>query len=173
MKKLDRIDPKILATNPRASLAAWLKYEPVVTAAFNQHPRPYAYKPLNMSPSSVCSKMRDAVRGRLAFSYPSTVSDHDLARWYEEVVFKHDKECVYIGPPEEVKTQLIGTVPESPTSLVFPTLSFEELAAFTLLLSNGRIVGPVRVKQPPDTTLLPKRPNVELMTRDDGSLVLL
>jgi hypothetical protein len=114
------------------------------------------------------------VRGKLAFDYPCTeVTNDEILRWYAEVVFKNDREQVYIGPPEEVKSTLVGSTPASSTSLIFPTLTFEELTAFTLLLSGGRIVGPVQVKQPPDIALLEKRPNVEILHKPDGSLVLL
>jgi hypothetical protein len=88
-------------------------------------------------------------------------------------VVKHDRENVYIGPPEEVKTTLTGATPLSATELTFPTLSFEELSAFTLLLSGSRISGPIKVIQPPDLSLLTKRPNVELLTNKDGSIVLI
>ena len=127
-----------------------------------------------MTPSSVASKLRDAVRGKLAFNYPDAeITDLALARWYSEIVVKHDKENVFIGPPEEVKRSLIGTTPASEHELHFPTLSFEELSAFTLLLSGGRISGPIVVKQPPDISLLTLRPNVEILNRKDGSLVLI
>lgn len=174
MKKLDNIDPQRLAGNPRATPSAWLKYRDVVLMAMRQHPRPYIYTPTNMAASSVASKLRDAVRGKLAFNYPDAeITDFDLARWYSEIVVKHDRENVYIGPPEEVKTTLIGGSPSSSKELVFPTLSFEEVAAFTILLSNGRLVGPIRVQQPPDLSLLPRRPNVEIINRDNGELVLI
>lgn len=174
MRKLDRIDPQKLATNPRATLQSWLKYRDVVLSAIKQHPKPFIYRPVTMTPSSVASKMRDAIRGKLAFSYPDeNVTDFALARWYSEVVIKHDKENVFIGPPDRVRGTLIGSTPTSSTELNFPTLSFEEVAAFTLLLSNGRIVGPILVTQPPDLTLLQKRPNVEILTKKDGSLVLI
>jgi hypothetical protein len=174
VKKLDRIDPAQLAHNPRATLQSWLKYRDVVITAIRQHPKPYIYRPVSMSASSVASKMRDAIRGKLAFNYPDDdVDDLILAKWYSEIIIKHDKENVYIGPPEEIKATLIGATPSSPNELTFATLSFEELSAFTLLLSGGRIVGPITCKQPPDLTLLPKRPNVEYLKRPDGSLVLL
>src|SRR5215468_1793852 len=103
MKKLDRIDPQRLASNPRATLQSWLKYRDVVLSAIRQHPKPYIYHPVSMTPSSVASKMRDAIRGKLAFSYPDPdVTDFDLARWYSEIVIKHDKENVFIGPPDKV-----------------------------------------------------------------------
>ena len=176
MRKLDRIDPSILATNPRASIQSWLKYRDIVIAAYKQHPKPFVYRPVSMTPSSVCSKMRDAVRGKLAFDYPEDeVTNNELARWYSEVILKHDKEQVYIGLPEEVRATLIGVTPSGPNAngLKFPTLTFEEISAFTLLLSAGRILGPVEILQPPDITLLPRRPNVEILNRKDGSLVIL
>jgi hypothetical protein len=174
MRKLDNIDPQRLANNPRATLQSWLKYRDVVLSAMHQHPKPFIYQPISMTPSSVASKLRDAVRGKLAFNYPDDeISDLSLARWYSEIVVKHDKENVFIGPPEEVKRTLIGAKPSNDHELNFPTLSFEEISAFTLLLSGGRIVGPIKVTQPPDITLLPTRPNVEMLKRPDGSLVLI
>lgn len=174
MKKLDNIDPNRLKANPRATLQSWLKYRDVVLSAMRQHPKPFIYTPINMAASSVASKLRDAVRGKLAFNYPDEqISDLALAKWYSEIIVKHDRENVYIGPPEEIKSSLVGASPNTKTELVFPTLSFEEVAAFTLLLSNSRITGPVRVQQPPDLSLLPKRPNVEILNRENGELVLL
>jgi hypothetical protein len=175
MKKLDRIDPKVLASNPRASYAAWMKYEPIVIAAFRQHPKTFVYSPTSMTPSSVASKMRDAVRGMLAFAYPCPIPVLDLANWYNEIIIKHDKEAVYIGVPEKVKSVIRGEQrsPDSASNLIFPTLTFEEVSAFTLLLSTARILGPILIQNPPDLSLLPKRPNVEMMVRNDGSLVLL
>jgi hypothetical protein len=174
MRKLDNIDPQRLAGNPRATLQSWLKYRDVVLSAMNQHPKPFIYQPSSMTPSSVASKLRDAVRGKLAFNYPDNeITDLALARWYSEIVVKHDKENVFIGPPEEVKKTLVGSTPTSSSELSYPTLSFEEISAFTLLLSGGRIVGPIICTQPPDLTLLPLRPNVEMIKRKDGSLVLI
>lgn len=174
MKKLENIDPQRLAGNPRATLQAWLKYRDVVVTSMRQHPRPYIYTPTSMAASSVASKLRDAVRGKLAFNYPDPeVTDLALARWYSEIVVKHDRENVYIGPPEEIRSTLIGSTPTTPGELVFPTLSFEEVSAFALLLSNGRLVGPIRVQQPPDLSLLQKLPNVEILNRPDGALVLI
>ncbi len=122
----------------------------------------------------MASKLRDAVRGKLAFNYPdSDITDLELAKWYSEIVIKNDKENVFIGPPDEVKTTLTGSTPNSASELTYPTLSFEELSAFTLLLSGGRIAGPVICRQPPDISLLPRRPNVEILNRADGSLVLI
>lgn len=178
MKKLEHIDPDRLKGNPRATFVAWKKYESLVLAAFRMHPQPYIYRPANMAASTVCSRLRDAVRGKLAFDYPCDVPDSpsnlDLARWYSEVVFKYDKEQVFIGPPESIHGVLTGTQVGSPRTkqLVYESLSFEEVSAFSLLLSTGRIEGPVLIKTPPDLTLLPDRPNTEKMTKPDGSLVL-
>lgn len=171
-KKLERLDPVRLASNPRASLLSWLKYKDIVLGAMAQHPRPYIYKPSNMTPSSVTSKIRDAIRGCIAFGYEG-VNHSDLAKWWIEVVVKHDNENVYIGPFEEVQSVLSGETVSKDNGLTFPTLAFEEVAAFQILLSNGRLLGPIRILQPPDISLLPKRPNVVLMPRPDGSLHML
>lgn len=176
MPKLDRIDPISLASNRRATLNAWLKFEPIIVAAFRQHPKPYVYRPTAMSPFSVCSKARDALRGKLAFDYPCEVSNDDLRRWYAEVVFKNDNENVYIGLPKMIQEELKGNAvaPQVPKSLTFPTLSFEEIAAFNILISNNRLAGwTIHVVNPPDISLLSERPNVQLIRRNDGSLVLL
>lgn len=175
LSKLDRIDPSSLLHNPRATQGAWLKYEPIILAAFKQHPRPYIFSPSSMSPVSVCSKARDAVRGKLAFDYPSEVSTPDLQRWYSEVIFKVLEESVYIGPPQTSTDSLEGqgNTKSSASSLSFSELSFEEISAWALLISNGRFKGSVTVLYPPDLSLLPPRPNVEMMSKPDGSLVLL
>lgn len=172
--KLERTDPSSLAANPRATLAAWQKYEPIVKSALAVHPKSFVYPCSTLKPSTICSRLRDAVRGKLAFDYPSELSTEAVARWYSEVVFKYDIENVYIGLPEGVKQVLDGTGSiTNKSNLTFPTLSFEELAAFSLLLSNGRLVGPVIVKVPPDISLLPERDNLEMVKKEDGSLMLL
>jgi hypothetical protein len=128
-----------------------------------------------MSPVTVCSRLRDAIRGKLAFDYPSEIPTEDLSRWYGQIVIKSDTEQVLIGPLEEIKSSVQGTAVGVTKSadMVFAELSFEEITAFTLLLSTGRVVGPVLIQKPPDISLLTARPNVELMNRPDGSLVLL
>ena len=175
MRKLERIDQESLSSNPRANYNSWLKYEPIVRAAFNQHPKTYVYAPASMSPATVASRLRDAIRGFLAFGYTYDLSAVDIARGYDEIIIKHDRSCVYIGQPQDVKSVIRGEQrsPDSSSNLIFTTLSFEEVSAFTLLLSNARILGPIIIKNPPDLTLLPQRPNVEMLQRPDGSIALL
>lgn len=174
MNKLERVSPEALRGNPRATHASWEKYQQMITAAYRAHPNGYVYRPMNMVPGTVCSRARDAVRGAIAFAYPSEIPTVDLAKWYSEVIFKHDTEHVYIGPAKAVADILHGEVTNpNKTTLTFPTLSFEEVAAFALLISTGRIVGPVQIASPPDLSLLPERLNVELLERKDGSLVIL
>jgi hypothetical protein len=174
-RKLDRINPATLAANPRAKLSAWLKYESIVKAAFMMHPKTYVYTPANRSPQTIVNHMRDAVRGCLAFNYPSGIPQADLLRWYDEVVFKATDEEVIIGPPVGVESHITGVDNGGPTppSFKYDTLTFEEICAFTVLLSTGRINGPVQILHPPDITLIPERPNVELLPQSDGSLVML
>lgn len=172
-RKLERIDPAVLAANPRCTLSAWLKYEPVVLAAYQRHPAPYIYRPTSMSPVSVCSKIRDAIRGKLAFDYPSEIDTPSLAIWYAEIIVKHDRENVYLGPEKAVTDALVGSATTADSIFSFDTLSFEEVSAFQLLLSGSRLIGPITVTHPPDVTLLPERPNVEMILKPNGTLILL
>ncbi len=169
--KLDRIDPVALASNPRASLQSWKRYEAVVVAAYRMHPRTYVFSPASHSPSTVASRLRDAVRGCLAFSYDSPISPADLARWYSEIIVKHTKTEVLVGPPEAVTSEITESR-EDARSFSYHSLSLDEIIAFTVLLSHGRFSGPVTIFQPPDISQLPPQPNVEVMKRLDGSLVL-
>lgn len=161
-----------LAGNPRASLSAWLKYEPVVLAAYRQHPKPYSYRPANMAAVTVCSRLRDAVRGCLAFRYSCEISHDDLLHWFSEVIFKHDGTNVYIGPPERTLEKLDGEGSDVPL-YSFKELSLEEIVAFSVLISGNRISGPVFIAAPPDVSLLPSRPNVEVIQKEGGTLMLL
>lgn len=177
--KLDRIDAAALATNPRARLVDWKRYEPIILAAMEIHPRPYVYHPTNMSPATISSRIRDAVKGKIAFDHNSTKSADEVRHWFGEVIFKHDATTLYIGPFDRVRalisgedhsTPLTGSVPFS-----FHTLSCEELTAFAILLSSGRITGPVICKIPPPGADLINWPedNLEVLPKSDGSLVLM
>lgn len=172
--KLNRIDANSLAANPRATLQAWKQYEPIVIAAMEKHPQPFVYPCSTLRPVTVCSRLRDAIRGKIAFDYPSVLPTLDVARWFGEVIFKYDIENVYIGQAENVRDVLPGTgATANQNNLTFSTLSLEELLAFSLLLSTNKIVGPVIVKIPPDISLLPQRDNLEIVKQNDGSLMLL
>lgn len=174
--KIDRIDPTALLHNPRASNAAWIKYEPLILAAVAQHPKPYIFHPTNHTAATVESRLREAIRGKLAFDYNSTLSTPDLAHWYNQIVIKVDPSGgIYIGPPNKLPNPVegSGSSEAKPRDMRFDTLSFEEVAAFTLLLSTGKLIGPVIITSPPDLSLLPPRPNVETLSREDGSIVLI
>lgn len=174
MTKLDRTTPESLRGNPRATFVSWQKYEQIVKAAMDAHPKSYVYPCSTLKPTTIASRLRDAIRGKIAFDYPSNLSTDSVTRWYSEIVIKHDTENVYIGPMEKVKEVLEGHGQfRGETVMSFPTLQFEEVAAFALLLSNGRLSGPVHIHQPPDISLLGDRPNLERITREDGSLVLI
>jgi hypothetical protein len=175
VSKLDRIDPLTLRANPRATLGAWNRYSSVVLAAYNLHPKVFIFHPTNLAPATVCTRLRDAIRGALAFGFCSEISLPDLQRWYSEVVIKNDDTQVYLGPMDGVTALLKGETRtgSSPSSFFFDSLSFEEVWAFVLLLSTGRVAGPVTVKTPPDTSGISPRANVEMVQKEDGSLILL
>ena len=174
MSKLNRLDPEVLAHNPRAKLTAWYKYQPLIRDAFEKSPHVHRWSPTNLTPATVASRLRDAVRGCLVFQYPISFTTHEqLASWWDTVIVKHTTSEILIGHPEATVEALKGTDPTAP-GYRFTDLSFEELTAFAVLLSTSRLSGPVVVSTPPtDWHLVTERPNLEVMSRDDGSLVLL
>lgn len=176
MPKLERIDPSLLASNPRASFAAWMKYRDIVEVAYNKHPVPHRFEPANLAAATVTSRIRESVRGAIAFEYPGFCSPADLTRWWSETVVKQNGKEVIIGPAEQVAeaVKVKQATPSSTSSGYFyDTLDFEQIAAFCCLISGGLIQGPVVVKAPPDLDLLTDRPNVELMKKPDGSIIIL
>lgn len=173
--KLAALDPVDLSSNPRATLQAWLNYQSVILQAVSRHPLPFTFAPQNKSPQTVVSRLRDAVRGCLAFGYDisdTAVTQESLLRWYAEVVFKFDKDLVIIGPPERLRDRLHINEQTHDSRYHYPFLTFEEIAAFQLLLSTGKISGPVIIDTAPDMTLLPSRDNVEMTLNDKKQLVL-
>lgn len=170
--KLNRINPKTLASNPRADYKSWVRYESIVLAAIQKHPMPYVYRPSNMAASTVSTRLRDAIRGAIAFGHSDKISVSDLSRWWSETTVSTENGAVIIGPlGEAVASSVNGT--SSDSGYVFSTLSFDELYAFCTLLNNSRIEGPVTVQHCPRLPPLDDFPNVEEIRRDDGSLILL
>lgn len=175
------IDPSTLVDNARATFREWKRYETCVVAAMQQHPKPYVFSPTSLRPVTFTSRIRDAIRGCIAFNYPiisDTIITHDeLAKWWSEVVVKYTPEHVFIGTPERVVRAIAGDVgfdaPLASTTLTFVTLSLEQIIAFTVLISGGCIPGPVLISSPPDVSLIPERPNVEMDLRADGKLLIL
>lgn len=174
MAKLDNLDPNRLASNPRATERAWLRFSNLILAAYRQHPRPYLYAPQNTKPSSTVCKIRDAIRGALAFGYADNlIAREDLTRWWSEITVTSHLANVRIGPTQLPSAPPLEGEASSTNGLSFASLTFEEICAFTLLLGNGRLSGPIRVKQPVDLSLLTDRLNVEVITKEDGSVILL
>lgn len=180
MPKSSRLDPSKLLGNPRATFAAWKKYETMALASYHAYPNAYVWEPDGMAPCTVATRLRDAIRGCLAFKHPISevyeITHADLESWFDQVVFKYTDMRVLVGPPQKVIDELegaqVGSLQER-KGLTFPSLDFEEVNAFLLLLSRGRLVGPIIIHSPPDISLLSERPNVEAVPRPDGSLLLL
>lgn len=173
MRKMERIDPDALRDNPRATFAAWKRYESIVLLAYRRFPQPYLISPPRMSPATVASRLRDAIRGAIAFNYCTEVPAIDLARWYEKVVIKHTTSHVFIGPPPDKEAPPI-VAPEvtRDSTLTFDSLPFEEVTAFALLLSRNRLQGPIIIQNPPDLSQLPDFPNLQRLDKN-GALVLI
>lgn len=164
-----------LSVNPRATLVAWERFSHIVVSAFQASPAPFTYLPTGLSPYSVASKIRDAIRGKLAFDYPCVIDNDVLTKWWEGVVVTNTKEKVTIGPRKRDLPAVDGTV-HGDAAFIFDTLPFPELDAFELLLSTGRIKGPILLTKPPigvEEGVNSIYPNVERIFRPDGKLILL
>lgn len=175
--KSDRLDPALLSSNPRATLPMWTRFAPIVEKAMAQHPKPFLYRPSGLAPGTVLIGIRDAIRGAIAFDYyGDAVRTSALATFFDEVIIKQLGDSIYIGQRNKIPKTVSPLIPadgDTVAPLTFPSLSFEEVAAFTLLLSNGRLSGPVRITNPPDLSLLPERTNCEVIPAADGSVTLL
>ena len=170
-------DPSVLALNPRASVSAWLRYAPIIYRAYASHPTPYTYTPVHLSAATVVSRLRDAVRGAIAFHHPSDIPTSDLESWYSQIVIVQRGPAVILGLPHSLHTPVPLTPPPAPNSKVdrtFPTLSLSELTSFCILLSNETISTSFSITSPPPdwSTLPPLYPNVSLILQPDQSLIV-
>lgn len=171
LAKLHRISPESLAGNPRATYAAWLRFAPQVRAAMAVHPQTHIIRVISMSPATFVSRVRDAVRGAIAYGH-SDIPVADLAKWFGEVVIRHDVKDVFIGPKEHKLTDIaVNTIPK--TEYSFVSLTTMEYHCFMTLLNNGRIAGPIHIEKPDPRWVDPGHPNVSFVPRPDGSLILL
>lgn len=171
--KDQRLDPARLRDNPRATIAAWQRFESVVRAARQRFPSPYIYSPSNIQPTTAATRLRDAIRGAIAFNYLDDLdATASLREWYNSVEIRNTTTSVTIGPRTRDAVPLEG-VESTPSGYSYASLSHEETAAFCTLLNTGKLLGPVTIGSPPNTDLLSSYPNVQFLPRPDGSLVLL
>lgn len=173
--KLNRIDPIALASNPRATEGCWQRYKPVVDVARARFPQPYLYRPTSHAPSTVVIGLRDAIRAAIAFGFVGSEEEvQSLSDWFGSVVVKQLDEHVFIGRRGDIPGAAATTAQGYSADIqTIAQLTFEELCAFTLLISNGHLRGPVKVLQPPDLSLAPERTNCEIVRAADGSVTLL
>lgn len=180
MGKLDNLDPASLSSNPRATESAWRRYEKMILAAYNHRPKPFIIVAslYNLSPHTLCSRIREAIRGKLAFDYPSEVSAAELKAWYHHNTVSYTIDTVIIGP----KSKLVNPPLEPPptqnhSDLQFDSLNVEEFMAFAFLVNSGKLQGPVLIRRL-DTSIdwqarLSGLSNIQILNRPDGSTVLI
>jgi hypothetical protein len=174
MPKLNHLRPSSLSSNPRASLSSYLRFRDTIESAASGHPLPHVCIPSSLAPSTFISRIRDAVSGLLAFDYPCSVDKDRLSLWWSEVVVAPDPtnpKAVIIGPKTSVVEKVNAPTPIPQGMMSFTTLVQDEFDAFCLLLSRGRIQGPVHVKD--GGWSYATAPNVEVLRRPDGSIVLI
>lgn len=167
------------SSDPRFTLEAWHRFEGVIEAWLAAYPAPYIFKPDNLSVETVMARLRDAVKAKLTFGYPSSVVDHQILtqRWADVVVTRARglNGHVRIGRPEgRVKLALVTEGKSTTTlSLVAPTL--EVLNAACVLLNAGVIATEISVTDCPaplydwlNRAGLPAYPNVAVASSSDN-----
>lgn len=177
MPKTDpsRLRPSTLASNPRASLSAYLRFRDTIEAAISSHPAAHVCVPQDYAPATFVSRIRDAVRGLIAFDYPCAHPPERISLWWSEVVVAfdpHDPNAVIIGPKTSVVEKINAPKAVPQDMKAFVSLEPDEFSAFCLLISRGRIDGPVHVKNHTNSSVAVPA-NVEIISRPDGSIVLI
>ncbi len=164
-----------LSSNPRATLSCWLRLQDVIHQAYKSFPSPFLYTPQNLSCSSFIIMARDAIRGAIAFSYPSFCTPSELQEWNSQVIFSKHLSQVYIGLKNKPDLSAItGTTSEiSSSPYQFTTLTLQEIYSFCILLSSGRLQGPVEIVSPPPSIDFSPFVNLEKIYKPNGTLVLL
>lgn len=171
MSKLDRLDPETLKDNPRATHAQWQRFEAIVKSARMAFPTSWEYPIHGLTPNTAASRLRDAIRGAIAFNY--TTNTHELLEWYKKIHITHSSTHLIIRPTDMPKTSpAVQAVLSDEFPFSFDTLDQTEYDAFGTLLNSGRIIGPVHMKHAP-AMLQRGWMNVEVIPRPDGSLILL
>jgi hypothetical protein len=168
-----KLELRSVSNNPRCTLAAWQRYAPSVLAAYWASPEPYIFKLPGFSVQSVVSKLRDAVRGKLAFDYPCPVSNEALASWWADTIVKPYGDEVYIGPRPVKQTEPIEPESKNKNPYFFRTMSQRHAAMFAELLNAGLVQGPItirRVEADPDISSMF---NVDLIHLPDGTLQII
>ena len=126
-----------------------------------------------LSVQTVTSKLRDAVRGAIAFAYCTEPSVEDLTNWWSKVIVRPEGEQVHIGPRTPLKETYTTESAAPKTGFVFDTLTAEETQAFALLLNNGRISGPITIRKPKHEPVLSALFNVDIVRLKNGHLQII
>lgn len=165
----------LLAENPRASLASWLRFRDHVIQAIEWYPQSLILHPISLRPSTYTSRVRDAIRGAIAFGYPcGTYSTDALLTWYTQISVRFTKTTVIIGPRDAVEEIAPNEV--KPISLLEDAhrpigVSPTERDAIVVLVGSGRLASGVTL-----ATVWPgwqpDNPNV-IATVKDGKTILI
>lgn len=170
--KEQNLAPENLTSNPRATLGAWNKYHKVVESAITSPENPVKITPQSVTTGTFVTRLRDAIRGCIAFSYPllsDQYSHEDLKEWFIRMTFWFSNEHVFIGNRKKNDQPVVARVEKA--GFHFESLTTAEIYAFQVLLSSGRLKGPVEVDVAP--TLEPcEIVNVQILHRDKGFIIL-
>jgi len=146
-----------------------------VLAAYAAFPEPYLFTLDGFSVQSVVSKLRDAVRGKLALDYPCTVPNDDLFAWWRQVIVRPDGDKVYIGPKPAKNAEPVAPTDRgtSRNPYHFRTLEPRFAQMFAELLNAGHIQGPITIVKPGPDPDISGLFNVDLIHLPDGRLQII
>lgn len=116
--------------------------------------------PAPLRATTFAARCRDAVIAKKRFNWPASFSTVDLEE--ADLVVRHGAQTVLIGPrtmsPVKVAGEVVafGNINDKRINgiIVEGNITERELQAFSLLLQNKRISGPVIIKAPVDANIL-------------------
>lgn len=136
------LNKRLLADNPRASLSAWERFRPHIIRAISSYPNRVTISPTTLRACTYESRVRDAIRGAIAFGYE--ISPHStelLIDWYSKIVIRSTLTTVVIGPPSALDDESGLTVQDDHIAVIetHTKVSVAERDAFVLLIASGRL----------------------------------
>jgi hypothetical protein len=172
------------SSDPRFSLAAWQRYEDTVAAWLQVYPSAHIFAPSNLSLETAIARLRDAVKAKLQYMYPSHVNHNALASAWPNVVVTRDRNIpglVRIGPPQgKVLTLTTALPPVQRDGITVIDPNVDVLDALCLLVNAGVLSSEIHCKAVSpyakewfQTSALLKYPNIAYMDTDTDAFTII
>ena len=177
--------PRITAaphSGNRFDTKAWCRYRPLIKRWMDEFPNTFEFEATQLSPETITSRMRDAVRGYITFNWPPADVNHDrLTEVWEQTYLSAGDGRVKLYSTFGQKDAMVGLdCNEYVFTIKAPTKP--ELIAALLLANNNRLNSkPVSILDLP-TDLIPfinsndiddNFPNVVITSKDRTNYTIL